>query len=55
MADIHRRANNQDMGSSNHRTSSLSNADFINKEASKHHWTKLQSKIKQRLMTENIS
>ena len=30
-------------------------ADFIYKEANKHHWAKLQSKIKQRLMAENIS
>ncbi len=41
--------------SNNYRTSSSSNADFIYKEANKHHWGKLQSKIKQRLMTENIS
>ena len=41
--------------SSNHRTASSCNADFIYKEANKHHWAKLQSKTKQRLMTENIS
>ena len=41
--------------SNNYRTSSSSNVDFIYKEANKHHWAKLQSKIKQRLMTENIS
>ena len=29
--------------------------EFIYKGANKHHWAKLQSKIKQRLMTENIS
>ena len=28
---------------------------FIHKESNKHHWAKLQSKIKQRLMAENIS
>ena len=28
---------------------------FIYKESNKHHWAKLQSKIKQRLMAENIS
>ena len=29
--------------------------EFIYKGANKHHWAKLQSKIKQRLMAENIS
>ena len=30
-------------------------ADFIYKGANKHHWAKVQSKIKQRLMAKNIS
>ncbi len=41
--------------SDNYKSSSSSHADFIYKEANKHHWAKLQSKIKQRLMAENIS
>ena len=42
--------------SSNYKSSSSSHhADCIYKEANKHHWAKLQSKIKQRLMAENIS
>ena len=41
--------------SNNYKSSSSSHADFIYKEANKHHWAKLQSKIKQRLMAENIS
>jgi hypothetical protein len=40
---------------SNHGPSSLNSNDFIYKGANKHHWAKLQSKIKQRLMAENIS
>ena len=38
--------------SNNYKSSSSSHADFIYKE---HHWAKVQSKIKQRLMAENIS
>ena len=41
--------------SSNHWLSASNIADFIYKGANKHHWAKLQSKIKQRLMAENIS
>jgi hypothetical protein len=43
--------------SQNASSSSSSNiAEFIYKGANKHHWAKLQSKIKQRLiMAENIS
>ncbi len=40
---------------SNFKNSSLSNSYFIYKEANKHHWPKLQSKIRQRLMAEHIS
>ena len=35
--------------------SSPNSTDFIYKGANKHHWAKLHSKIKQRLMAENIS
>ena len=41
--------------SSTNSNSASSNADFIYKGANKHHWAKLQSKIKQKLMHENIS
>ena len=41
--------------SSNHGLSSSNIPDFVYKGANKHHWAKLQSKIKQRLMAENIS
>ena len=41
--------------SSNHGLSASNIADFVYKGANKHHWAKLQSKIKQRLMAENIS
>ena len=41
--------------SSNLKSSSSSSSDFIYKEANKHHWAKLQSKIRQRLMAEHIS
>ena len=41
--------------SSNHGLSASSISDFVYKGANKHHWAKLQSKIKQRLMAENIS
>jgi hypothetical protein len=41
--------------SSNLKNSSSSSSDFIYKEANKHHWAKLQSKIRQRLMAEHIS
>jgi hypothetical protein len=40
---------------SNFKSSSSSSSDFIYKEANKHHWAKLQSKIRQRLMAEHIS
>ena len=41
---------------SNFKISSSSSNDFIYKETCKHHqWAKLQSKVKQRLMSENIS
>ena len=40
---------------SNFKSSSSSSNDFIYKEANKHHWAKLQSKIRQRLMAEHIS
>jgi len=46
---------NSTSASSNHGPSSLNSNDFIYKGANKHHWAKLQSKIKQRLMVENIS
>ena len=41
--------------SSNFKISSSSSNDFIYKETNKHQWAKLQSKVKQRLMSENIS
>ena len=41
--------------SSNIKNSSSSSSDFIYKETNKHQWAKLQSKVKQRLMSENIS
>jgi hypothetical protein len=41
--------------SSNHGLSSSNIPDFVYKGVNKHHWAKLQSKIKQRLMAENIS
>jgi hypothetical protein len=41
--------------SSNHGLSASNIPDFVYKRANKHHWAKLQSKIKQRLMAENIS
>ena len=40
---------------SNLKSSSSSSSDFIYKEANKHQWAKLQSKIRQRLMAEHIS
>ena len=40
---------------SNSGPSSSNAADFIYRGADKHHWAKLQSKIKQRLMHDNIS
>ena len=40
---------------SNSGLSSSNAADFIYRGANKHHWAKLQSKIKQRLMHDNIS
>ena len=40
---------------SNFKTSSSSSNDFTYKETNKHQWPKLQSKVKQRLMSENIS
>ena len=40
---------------SNSGPSSSNAADFIYRGANKHHWAKLQSKIKQRLMHDNIS
>ena len=46
---------NSTSSSSNHGLSSPNSNDFIYKGANKHHWAKLQSKIKQRLMAENIS
>jgi hypothetical protein len=46
---------NSTSASSNHGPSSLNSNEFIYKGANKHHWAKLQSKIKQRLMAENIS
>ena len=47
---------NSTSSSSNHELLSSPNSnDFIYKGANKHHWAKLQSKIKQRLMAENIS
>ena len=41
--------------SSNSGLSSSNAADFIYRGANKHHWAKLQSKIKQRVMHDNIS
>ena len=40
---------------SNSGLSSSNAADFIYRGSNKHHWAKLQSKIKQRLMHDNIS
>ena len=40
---------------SNSGSSSSNAVDFIYRGANKHHWAKLQSKIKQRLMHDNIS
>ena len=40
---------------SNLKNSSSSSNDFTYKETNKHQWAKLQSKVKQRLMSENIS
>jgi hypothetical protein len=51
--DFHRRRH--PFSSSNHGLSSSNAADFVYKGANKHNWAKLQSKIKQRLMAENIS
>jgi hypothetical protein len=47
--------NSSSSSSSNHGLSASNIADFVYKGANKHHWAKLQSKIKQRLMAENIS
>ena len=40
---------------SNFKISSSSSNDFTYKETNKHQWAKLQSKVKHRLMSENIS
>ena len=47
--------NASSLSSSNHGLSASNIQDFVYKGANKHHWAKLQSKIKQRLMAENIS
>jgi hypothetical protein len=39
---------------SNFKISSFSSNEFTYKETSKHQWAKVQSKVKQRLMSENI-
>ena len=49
------RHSSQRVTTSSNSNSASSSTDFIYKGANKHHWAKLQNKIQQRLMHENIS